>query len=215
LWFEQEMLRIKEQCVRTLSFWLVALVRERCAPSAGEGLHWGQSLEGWQCSLSSIRSFPGCDCNAPVTMPSPIWNAAHSVGANILVGVSSAVMMHHDQKQAGEEGASTLPDHCKSLKEVRTWSQTEQEPGGRSWCSGHGGVLLLSVVYSVCFLTEPRTTRPGMAPPTMEWVLSYQSLVKKTPYSLILWWHFLPLRWMTLACGKLKLTRTQKELFLL
>ena len=35
---------------------------------------------------------------------------------------------------------------------------------------------------STCFLTEPRTTSPGMAPPTMGWALLYQSLIKKMPY---------------------------------
>jgi hypothetical protein len=39
------------------------------------------------------------------------------------------------------------------------------------------------IACSACFLTEPRTTSPGMAPSTMIWALLYQSLVKKMNYS--------------------------------
>lgn len=54
------------------------------------------------------------------------------------------------------------------------------------------GVALMAC--SIGFLTEPRTTCPGMAPPTVGWALSNQSLIKKKPYRLaytqILWRHF-------------------------
>jgi hypothetical protein len=41
--------------------------------------------------------------------------------------------------------------------------------GSRSWCRGHGGMLfpgLLPLAYSACFFIEPKTTSPGMVPPT-------------------------------------------------
>ena len=61
----------------------------------------------------------------------------------VLVMVTMAVMKLYNQKQLGEERV-TLPHHCSSLKEIKTGIQTEQEPGGRSWCRGRGGVLLLA-----------------------------------------------------------------------
>jgi hypothetical protein len=51
-----------------------------------------------------------------------------------------------------------------------------QEPGSRSWCRGHGGVLLTGLLSLL--LTEPKTTNPGMALPTVDWVLPHQSLRK-------------------------------------
>lgn len=57
--------------------------------------------------------------------------------------------------------------HCSlSLKEARAGSHTGQEPGGRSWCRVHGGMVLtglLPMALSAWFLIESRTTDPGMA----------------------------------------------------
>ena len=67
-----------------------------------------------------------------------------------------------------------LPHHYPSSKKVRTGTQTGQEPGGRSWCRGHEGVLLTGFLIMACsaFLMESRTKSPGMG-------LPYQSLIKK------------------------------------
>lgn len=43
---------------------------------------------------------------------------------------------------------------------------------------------LLPKTFSACFLIESRTTSQGMAPPTMSWALTHQSLIKKMPSSL-------------------------------
>ena len=62
-----------------------------------------------------------------------------------------------------------LPGQPPSLEEARTGTHAGLEPG-----RGHGGVLLtglLLMAYSACFLTEPRTTSTGIAPPTMDWDL--------------------------------------------
>jgi len=70
----------------------------------------------------------------------------------------------------------TLPCCSPPLKEVRdgTWRQ-EPMPrpwrGAAYWLAPHG---LLS-----CFLIELRTINSGMAPSTMGWALSHQSLIKK------------------------------------
>ena len=68
-----------------------------------------------------------------------------------------------------------------TLKEIRAGTQAGQEPGGRSSCRGHGGWCLLacSYCYSVCFLLEPRATRPEMEPPTLGWALRHQLLINK------------------------------------
>jgi hypothetical protein len=60
-----------------------------------------------------------------------------------------------------------------------------QEPGGRSWYRGHGGMLLtglLIMACSPCSLKEIKATSPGMAWPTMGWAILHQSLIKKMPY---------------------------------
>ena len=51
------------------------------------------------------------------------------------------------------------------------------------------GLLLLAC--SICFLIELRITNPGITSATMDWALTHQSLIKKRPYSQILWRHFL------------------------
>ena len=52
---------------------------------------------------------------------------------------------------------------------------------------------LLLMACSACFLIEPRTTSPGMAPLT--WLSLLTPITKKVPYRLayvqILWRHFL------------------------
>jgi hypothetical protein len=54
---------------------------------------------------------------------------------DVLVRVSAAARKHHDQKnKLGRKGFIhlTLPYCCLSTKEVRTGTQSGQEPGGRS-----------------------------------------------------------------------------------
>jgi hypothetical protein len=74
------------------------------------------------------------------------------------------------KKQVGEERVysaytSTL---LFIIKGSQDWNSSRSE--SRSWCRGHGGVLLtalLALACSACSLIEPKTTSPGMAPPTM------------------------------------------------
>ena len=91
----------------------------------------------------------------------------------------------------------TLPNCCPSPKEVRTGTQTGQEPGGRSWCRRYeGGLLtvLLLMACSPCFLIEP-----GMAPPTTE----------KMPYSWISWRDFL--NWGSFLCDNSSLYQVDTQ----
>lgn len=96
------------------------------------------------------------------------------------------VIKHYDQKHLGRKGfiVLMLSYHMSSSKEVMTGTQAWQEPGGRSWCRGRGGMLLtglLPMACSACFLMESRTTNPGVAPPTMGWDLLHGSPFKKMP----------------------------------
>lgn len=73
------------------------------------------------------------------------------------------------------------------MEEVRSETQAGQERGHRSQCRGRGEVLftgLLIMTCLACILIGPRTTNPGMAPPTMGGVLPHQSLIKQMPYRL-------------------------------
>jgi hypothetical protein len=71
------------------------------------------------------------------------------------------------KKQVGEERVysaytSTITKGSQDWNSSRSWS--------RSWWRSHGGMLLtglLPLACSACFLIEPKTTSPGMAPPTM------------------------------------------------
>lgn len=97
-----------------------------------------------------------------------------------------AVIKHNDWKQVGEVRVY-LAHSSGSLNKVRTGTQAELEPRGRSWCTGHGAVLLigfLHLVCSVCFLIEHRTRSPGMFLPTNAWALYRQWLIKKMLYRL-------------------------------
>jgi hypothetical protein len=85
-----------------------------------------------------------------------------------LIRVIFAMMKHQDQKQV-REGRDFLAfiSLWSLLKEVRTGTlrhELMQRP--------HGGVLLtvlIPIACSVCFLIEPRTTSPRVAPPKIGW----------------------------------------------
>jgi len=69
---------------------------------------------------------------------------------------------HHDQKKLGKERLYF------NYTFLRIGTQTGQEPGGRSWYRGHGGILLtglLLMACSACLLIHSKTTSP-------EWHLS-------------------------------------------
>jgi hypothetical protein len=117
----------------------------------------------------------------------------HYPGTKFNLRVSISAIKDYDQNNLGRKDfiQLMLPYCYPSLKEVRTGPQTGQEPIGRS--RGHRGVLLtglLPMTCSVYFFIERRINSPGMAPPTMDWVLSQRSLVEKMSYSWISLRHF-------------------------
>jgi hypothetical protein len=103
---------------------------------------------------------------------------------NLLLTI--AVIKHHDQSKMG--GKAHTATALVITEGSRDRNLKRQESEGRSWCRGHGGVLLaglLPMACSACFLIEPRTISLGVAPPMMGWVFSCQSLIKKNcPASL-------------------------------
>jgi len=78
---------------------------------------------------------------------------------NVLVKVTTAVMKYH-----GGKGLFSLHFHIfvhHQRKPEWILSRAGLEPGGRSWCRGHGGMLLsglFPLACSACFLIEPRIT---------------------------------------------------------
>jgi hypothetical protein len=96
------------------------------------------------------------------------------------------------KNQVGEEGLYSA--YTSTLLFIIEGSQdwNSSRSGSRSWCRGHGGMLLtglLPLACSACFFIEPKSTSPGMEPTTMgppAW-----SLIEKMPYSWISWRHFL------------------------
>ena len=85
----------------------------------------------------------------------------------VLAFLSVAATKHRDQKsKLGRKGfiRITLPQHCSSLKEVRTGTQARQEPGGRV----HGGVLLPSLPLPLpsfnIFTLHPHHSFPSTLP---------------------------------------------------
>lgn len=97
-------------------------------------------------------------------------------------------------------------NHVRNSKSAETWKQKLMQ---RAWkdAAYH---LAPSDLLNLLFI-ESSTTSPGMASPTMSWVLPDQTLIKKLPYKLacspILWHLFLnedPFSQTTLSCIKLK-----------
>lgn len=62
---------------------------------------------------------------------------------------------------------------------------------GRNWSGDHGGLLFSFLLSPACFVILPRTTCPGMALPTMGWVLPDQSSVKQMSH----WRAYMPIQW--------------------
>jgi hypothetical protein len=90
------------------------------------------------------------------------------------------------KKQVGEERALFSLHFDIAVHHQRKSGQELTQ--GRHW--GHGGMLLtglLSLACSACFLTEPRTASPGMAPFTMVWALFFWLLIEKMHYCWISW----------------------------
>jgi hypothetical protein len=96
------------------------------------------------------------------------------------------------KEQAGEKRLYSA--YTSTLLFITKGSQdwNSSRTGSRSWCRGHGRMLLTGLfplACSACSLIEPKTTSSGMTPPT----IGPPSLITnwEMPYSWISWRHFL------------------------
>jgi hypothetical protein len=103
------------------------------------------------------------------------------------------------KKQVGEERVYSA--YTSILLFITKGSQdwNSNRSGSRSWCRGHGGMLLtglLPLACSACSLIEPRLPAQGWSHP--QGALPPWSLIEKMPYSWISWRHFL--NWSSFLC---------------
>ena len=79
---------------------------------------------------------------------------------------------HHDQEASwGEKSLFSLHVHIAVHHQRKSGQELTQELEGRSVYRSHGGMLLtglLSLGLLTCFLIEPKTTSPGMAPTAID-----------------------------------------------
>ena len=129
----------------------------------------------------------------------------------VLVRVTIAVMSHHDQKQCGEERVYFAHTSIEQfiIKTLRTGTQAGQEPGGRSWCRGQGGALLMRLPpwpaqTASCRIQNHKLGEPQRT--TKGWALPINHQLRKCPKV----WSYggivstqVPSSLMTLACVKL------------
>lgn len=94
-------------------------------------------------------------------------------------------------------------------------SHADYEPRGRNWSRNRGGILLpalLPMAGAVWVLRPPRTSRPGVAPPTVWCTIPHQSFIKKMhllSYLRPVWWkHFL--NWVSLFPDNCSLCQAEK-----
>ena len=125
-----------------------------------------------------------------------MWDSV-SIRVSITVTTRMTKTNRHYQKQTGRKWFIFLfyfilfiyLFFSRSPKEIRTESQTWQNPGGRSWCRGHRAVLLKGLLTLLCYRTQDHQTRDGtllcgLGPPPL-------ITVEKMSYSWISWKHFL------------------------
>ena len=123
-------------------------------PTWHQDLKCESEYEEWDLKKSSrLGNQPLCTRERGcATIQATEWIASdvnHLLDTRAVLGrVSIAATKHSDQSNLKRKGfiRLTLPQHCSSSKEVRTGTHPGQDPGGRSWCRGHGGVLLTGLV---------------------------------------------------------------------
>ena len=95
-------------------------------------------------------------------------------------------------KQVGEERVYSAFISTLLFITERSQDLNSSRSGSRSWCRGHGGMLLTGLLPLACsayFLIEPRLPAQKWHHPQGD--LPSWSLIEKMPYSWILWRHFL------------------------
>jgi len=155
-------------CIVTHTIWLDPVLVRVSIPAQTS---WPRSKLGRKGFIQ--LTLPHC-CLSPKKVRTRGW------------GFSSMVeRLPRKRKALGSVPSSEKKNQKKKKKESQDWNSSRS--GSRSWCRGHGGMLLtglLPLACSACSLIEPKTTSPGMAPPTRGWVLHPWSLIEKMSYIL-------------------------------
>lgn len=118
---------------------------------------------------------------------SKYWNSGAQRNGNFpMLGFLLIWWNAMTKKQVWEEKIylSYISTSLSSWKEVRAWTQTEQEAGGKSSCRGYrGGTTYWFAFPGLLCLIFYRlsTTSPGMTPPTIDWAVYSQLLIEKIP----------------------------------
>jgi hypothetical protein len=150
---------------------------------------------GSRRSCGGLRLRTLCSENKQRARSGTVW---------VLGQVSIAVTKHDDQKASWEERVCSAytSEFLFINKGSQNWNSNRAETWCRSWCRDHGGMLLIYwfAPHGVLSLSLYRTQ--GQQPrdhPQWAGCFPHQSLIKKTPYSQILWRHFL--NWGSLLSG--------------
>ena len=117
--------------------------------------------------LSGLHSFTQSKIREHLASPDHVPGPRQMI--TVLVRVSIPAQTSWPRSKLGRKGFIQLTFSTLLLitKGSQNWNSSRS--GSRSWCRGHGGMFftgLLSLACSACFLIEPKTTSPGMAPPT-------------------------------------------------
>jgi hypothetical protein len=137
----------------------------------------GEAALIWSDKVTVVESVLGGDPLAHSTGPT-LRQGRSRVPFSLLalVKISIAAMRTPWPKvKSSREGVLglTLPQHWSPLKEVNPGRNLD---AGADLEAMEGGCLLTyspCLPCSACFLIEPKTTSPGMAPPTMGWALPH------------------------------------------
>jgi hypothetical protein len=104
-----------------------------------------------------------------------------------------AAIKHREESSSRKKGLISIVFPHQFITEKRSG----QEPRSRSWCRGHGGVVLTGLVLmacSACFIIAPGITHSGVSLPMKDGPIHISSM-KKMPHRLAhraVWWgHFL------------------------
>ena len=95
---------------------------------------------------------------------------------------------HHDQEAFGEERVYSAYTFTLLFitKGCQDWNSSRS--GSRSWCRGHGEMLLTGLLSLLSYRTQDYQLRDGTP---YNWPSHLWSLIEKMPYSWISWRHFL------------------------
>ena len=132
----------------------------------------------YQLTRNNLTPFPGCSMSFSGFHR---YLRTHSTHKFLLAFLGFLLLSWNPMTKATWEGMVLFGLYIHIIvyhqKQVRTRTQTGQEPEGRSWCRSHRGMLLtdsLLMACSACFVIEPRTNRPGWRHP---WWLNFPTSI--------------------------------------